>query len=51
MSEEHKAVCKTVVSPYGIGHAGEQIAAKAFEMVMNGGIDLKKKFFDLDYKI
>ena len=51
MSDEHKAICKAVVSPYGDGHAGEQIAAKAFETVMNGGIDLKKKFFDLDYKI
>ena len=28
ISDEHKAVCKTVESPYGDGHAGEQIAAK-----------------------
>ncbi len=51
LSKEHKTLCKTVVSPYGIGHAGEQIAAKAFETVMNGEIDLKKKFFDLDFEI
>lgn len=51
MSAEHKAVCKTVVSPYGDGNAGEQIAAKVFESVMGGGIDLKKKFFDLDFAL
>ena len=51
MSVEHRTVCKTVVSPYGDGHAGEQIATKVFETVMCGGIDLKKKFFDLDFKI
>ena len=51
LSAEHKAVCKTVVSPYGDGHAGEQIAAKVFETVMGGGIDLKKKFFNLDFEI
>jgi len=51
MSDKHKAICKTVVSPYGNGHAGEQIAVKAFEIVMSGGIDLKKKFFDLDFKL
>lgn len=46
-SDEHKVVCETVISPYGEGHAGSQIAAKSFETVMNGCIDLKKKFFDL----
>ncbi len=47
LSDAHKSICKTVVSPYGDGHAAEQIAKKCFETVMNGGIDLKKKFFDL----
>lgn len=51
MSNEHKLICKTVVSPYGEGYAGEQIADKSFEKVMNGGIDLKKKFYDLDFII
>ncbi len=51
MSNEYKLVCKTVKSPYGEGHAGEQIAAKIFETVRNGGIDLKKKFFDLDFEL
>ena len=45
-------VCaKAVVSPYGEGHAGEKIAAKVFEIVMDGGMDLKKKFFDLDFNV
>ena len=50
ISDEHKAVCKTVESPYGDGHAGEQIAAKVYEAVVNGGIDLKKKFHDLEFQ-
>ncbi len=50
-SDEHKAVCKTVTSPYGDGHAGSQIAAKVFETVMDGGLDLKKKFFDLNFTV
>lgn len=51
MSVEHRIICKTVVSPYGDGHAGELIAAKVFEIVMGGGIDLKKKFFDLNFEL
>lgn len=50
ISDEHKAVCKTVESPYGDGHAGEQIAAKVYEAVVNGGIHLKKKFHDLEFQ-
>jgi GDP/UDP-N,N'-diacetylbacillosamine 2-epimerase (hydrolysing) len=47
MSEKHKLVCKTVVSPYGDGHAAEQIAAKSIETVLQDQIDLKKKFYDI----
>lgn len=47
LSDEHKAVCKTVISPYGDGHSAEQIATKAIEVVMSGGIDLKKKFYNI----
>ncbi|MCI8799401.1 MAG: UDP-N-acetylglucosamine 2-epimerase (hydrolyzing) [Lachnospiraceae bacterium] len=47
LSEEHKAVCKTVVSPYGSGNAAEQIAAKSVEIVKNGKIDLKKSFYEI----
>ena len=48
-SEEHKSGCQNVVSPYGDGHAAERIAAKAHETVLNGNIDLKKKFYDLEF--
>jgi len=47
MSESHKALCQKVVSPYGDGHAAERIAAKSFESVMSGQIDLKKRFYNL----
>ncbi len=47
LSDECKAVCKKIVSPYGDGKAAERISEKVVEVVMNGRIDLKKKFFDL----
>lgn len=47
MSKEHKEICKRVISPYGSGNAGKQIAEKAVETIMNGNIDLKKKFYDI----
>lgn len=47
MSDNHREKCKKVVSPYGDGHAAERIADKAVDTVMNGRIDLKKKFYDL----
>lgn len=46
-STDHKNICKTVVSPYGDGHAAEQIALKTIEIVKSDTIDLKKKFYDL----
>ena len=51
MSKEHRATCKKVVSPYGDGHAAERIASKSHETVLHGGIDLKKKFHDLEFKL
>ena len=47
LSNEHKKLCKRVVSPYGDGHAAEKIAKKVIEVVRDGRIDLKKKFYDL----
>lgn len=47
LSEEHRVLCNNVNSPYGNGHAAEQIAIKAVEVVQTGNIDLKKTFFDL----
>ena len=47
LSDKHKSICKTVVSPYGEGVAAKQIAKKSIEIVMNNNINLKKKFYDL----
>lgn len=47
ISDEHKEKCKDVISPYGTGNAAEQIASKVMQTI-NGRIDLKKKFYDLE---
>ena len=47
MSAEHHKVCEKVISPYGDGYAARHIADKAVEIVLNGNINLKKKFYDL----
>ena len=47
LSDEHRKLCKTVISPYGNGNAGKLIAEKTVDIIMNGNIDLKKKFYDL----
>ncbi len=47
MSAEMKALCETVVSPYGDGRSAPRIAAKCAE-VIQGEIDLRKKFYDMD---
>ena len=36
-----------VQSPYGDGHAADQIAMKTMETVLKGKIDLEKKFYDI----
>lgn len=51
LSKKHILLCKSIKSPYGDGHAAEKIAAKTIEVVLNGGIDLKKQFYDLKYNI
>lgn len=47
MTDEHREICKSVVSAYGDGHAAEQIAKKSIAVVQSETIDLKKKFYDL----
>ena len=47
MNPEFKAVCKKTKSPYGDGHAGNRIAQKCIDVISEGGIDLRKKFYDL----
>lgn len=37
-------ICKHVVSPYGDGHAAERIAQKIMDVVLDGKINLMKKF-------
>lgn len=46
MSEEFRRTCCAAINPYGTGTAAEQIAKKAYETVLAGKIDLKKKFYD-----
>ena len=46
LSDNHQKKCQRVVSPYGDGHAAENIAQKVVDII-NGTIDLKKKFYDL----
>ena len=48
MEPEFKKVCKSVVSPYGDGHAAEHIASKICQTLIGGNIDLKKKFYDFE---
>lgn len=45
---EFKKRCKLVISPYGDGHAAENIATKIVEVVNEERIDLKKKFYDIE---
>ncbi len=44
---EFLRICKNVTSPFGDGHAAEKIAKICIDTV-NKGIDLKKRFYDLD---
>lgn len=48
---EFKVICKSVISPYGDGHAAEHIASKIVEVVNEDKIDLKKKFFNIEVKV
>ena len=45
MNEDHIKLCEKVVSPYGDGRAAYRIAEKTIETVMEGKIDLKKRFY------
>lgn len=46
MSSEFRDICKKTESPYGDGHAAEKIARKTVEVVLDGNINLKKKFWN-----
>ncbi len=47
LSADFAKVCRDVVSPFGDGHAAEKIAKISIDTVKKG-IDLKKRFYDLD---
>ncbi len=47
LDERFRLVCQNVISPYGDGHAAEQIAKTSVDIVLKGEIDLKKRFYDM----
>ncbi len=47
VSPDFARICENVVSPFGDGHAAEKIAKISLD-VLNQGIDLKKRFYDID---
>ena len=47
LSDEYKALCKEIISPYGYGNAGQQIAKQISKTIEKDVIDLKKHFYDL----
>ena len=40
-------ICKKSISPYGTGDASKQIAGKIVSFILEGKINLKKKFYDI----
>lgn len=46
LDDDFRKMCKTVVSPYGDGHAAENISFKIVQILEENKIDLKKKFYD-----
>lgn len=47
LSKEFREICAGVKNPYGDGDAADKIAGKIVEVVKEGKISLKKKFYDL----
>lgn len=47
LSDKHRAICRDIVSPYGDGGAAGKIVWKVVDIIMNGRMDQKKKFYDL----
>ena len=50
MDVHFQRICQTVTTPYGDGHASEQISKKIVEVIMDEKINLQKKFYDMDIK-
>lgn len=49
-TEEFTNICKNVESIYASGNTSEKIIEKVKEYLINDKIDLKKKFYDVDFK-
>ncbi len=47
ISDEHKNICKKIVSPYGVGNSGKKIANKILFTIQNKNIELKKSFYNI----
>jgi len=49
MNEEFKSMCKTFESPYGDGHAAENIAKTIYEKIIEEKIGVQKSFYNIEY--
>lgn len=47
LDDDFVEMSRKVVSPYGDGHAAENISKKIYDVVTTDKIDLKKKFYDV----
>lgn len=48
LSEEFKKIARNAHNPYGDGNTSDKIINKIKELLLNGKIDLKKKFYDCE---
>lgn len=49
-NQEFLDSCKTVGSPYGDGTSAVKISKKIMDVISEGKIDLKKKFYNIEFK-
>ncbi len=50
-STEFRKICENVVNPNGDGHSSEKIVYEVKKYCKNHTIDLKKKFYDIEYTV
>lgn len=48
LSDKFKSVAKDTFNPYGDGNTSEKVAATLVDYLLNGKIELKKKFYDCE---
>lgn len=51
MSPEFRKIAANVKNPFGDGHISEKIVAVLQDFLVNKKIDLKKKFYDIDFEV